>query len=101
MVLGLSYAGTANIMLNGLGIVLSPEDNPGYLPGLNAGAFNLGAGLSYAILYGVQQGFSDAHGATMGYTGAMIGRIILPGACIPEFAAHSETSSECRRGALT
>ena len=77
VVLGLSYAGTANIMLNGLGIVLSPEDNPGYLPGLNAGAFNLGAGLSYAILYGVQQGFSDAHGATMGYTGAMIAGIIL------------------------
>ena len=77
VVLGLSYAGTANIMLNGLGIVLSPEDNPGYLPGLNAGAFNLGAGLSYAILYGVQQGFSAAHGATMGYTGAMIAGIIL------------------------
>ena len=27
--------------------------------------------------YGVQQGFSDAHGATMGYTGAMIAGIIL------------------------
>lgn len=36
--LGVSYAGTANIMLNGLGVVLSPEDNPGYLPGLNSGA---------------------------------------------------------------
>ena len=38
VVLGISYAGTANIMLNGLGIVLSPKDNPGYLPGMNAGA---------------------------------------------------------------
>lgn len=38
VVLGISYAGTANIMLNGLGIVLSPKDNPGYLPGMNADA---------------------------------------------------------------
>ena len=51
VILGIAYAGTANIMLNGLGIVLSPKDNPGYLPGMNAGAFNLGAGLSFAILY--------------------------------------------------
>lgn len=50
---GITYAGTVNIMLNGLGIVLSPADNTGYLPGLNAGAFNLGAGLSFAILYAV------------------------------------------------
>ena len=42
-----------SIMLNGLGIVLSPKDNPGYLPGMNAGAFNLGAGLSFAVLYAV------------------------------------------------
>ena len=41
---GITYAGMSNIMLNGLGVVLSPSDNPGYLPGLNAGAFNLGAG---------------------------------------------------------
>lgn len=42
VLIGLTYAGTANIMLNGLGIVLSPKENPGFLPGLNAGAFNLG-----------------------------------------------------------
>lgn len=40
--LGIAYAGTANIMLNGLGVVLSPKANPGFLPGMNAGAFNLG-----------------------------------------------------------
>ena len=50
VLLGITYAGCANIMLNGLGIVLSPESNPGFLPGMNAGAFNLGAGLSFAIL---------------------------------------------------
>jgi len=48
--LGILYAGTANIMLNGLGVVLSPPGNPGFLPGMNAGAFNLGAGLSFLVL---------------------------------------------------
>ena len=42
ILIGLTYAGTGNIILNGLGIVLSPKENPGFLPGLNAGAFNLG-----------------------------------------------------------
>ena len=45
-------------MLNGLGIVLSPKDNPGYLPGMNAGAFNLGAGLSFAVIYAVMGVFN-------------------------------------------
>ncbi|SEE96149.1 Major Facilitator Superfamily protein [Arthrobacter alpinus] len=50
VLLGIMYAGTVNIMLNGLGVVLSPEGNPGFLPGMNAGAFNLGAGLSFLVL---------------------------------------------------
>ena len=77
LALGVSYAGTANIMLNGLGIVLSPEDNPGYLPGLNSGAFNLGAGLSYAVLYAMQNAFGASGDAVNGYVGAMIGGVIL------------------------
>ncbi|WP_125611790.1 MFS transporter [Specibacter cremeus] len=48
--LGIMYAGTVNIMLNGLGVVHSPKGNPGFLPGMNAGAFNLGAGLSFLVL---------------------------------------------------
>lgn len=79
LALGVSYAGTANIMLNGLGIVLSPEDNPGYLPGLNSGAFNLGAGLSYAVLYAAQNAFTASGGATSGYIAAMVGGVILLG----------------------
>lgn len=75
--LGISYAGTANIMLNGLGIVLSPEDNPGYLPGLNSGAFNLGAGLSYAVLYAAQKALTASSGATAGYIAAMVAGLIL------------------------
>ena len=50
VLLGIMYAGTVNIMLNGLGVVLSAEGNPGFLPGMNAGAFNLGAGLSFLVL---------------------------------------------------
>ena len=54
IVLGIFYAGMANIILNGLGVVLSPSENPGFLPGMNAGAFNLGAGLSFALLPAIQ-----------------------------------------------
>ncbi|ASN20094.1 uridine transporter UriT [Arthrobacter sp. YN] len=77
ILVGIAYAGMANIMLNGLCVVLSPADNPGYLPGLNAGAFNLGAGLSFVILPLVQTAL-DAHGGVAaGYTGG-----ILTGAAI-------------------
>lgn len=51
---GITYAGTANIMLNGLGVILSPKDNPGFLPGMNAAAFHIGAGLSFALLPAMQ-----------------------------------------------
>ncbi|MEE1295640.1 MAG: MFS transporter [Bifidobacterium sp.] len=77
MILGLTYAGTVNIMLNGLGIVLSPKDNPGYLPGMNASMFNLGAGLSFAILSMVMNAFTASAGAPMGYASAMIGCAVL------------------------
>ncbi len=77
VILGISYAGTANIMLNGLGIVLSPKDNPGYLPGMNAGAFNLGAGLSFTILYSAMNAVTATSGASAGYAASMIAGIIL------------------------
>ena len=72
---GITYAGIANIMLNGLGIVLSPADNQGYLPGMNAGAFNLGAGVSFAVLFAVATIFADNGG---GYIAGMVtGSILL------------------------
>jgi MFS family permease len=77
VILGLSYAGTTNIMLNGLGIVLSPKDNTGYLPGMNAGAFNLGSGLSYAVLYACMNAFTQSSGQVAGYSAAMVGGVIL------------------------
>lgn len=75
--IGITYAGISNIMLNGLGIVLSPKDNQGYLPGMNSGAFNLGAGLSFAILFAVNTFLTTNFGAEAGYRGG-----ILTGAAI-------------------
>lgn len=84
--IGVTYAGVTNIMLNGLGIVLSPQDNQGYLPGLNAGAFNLGAGLSFAVLFAVQTAVGQGAGARAGYTGGMItGGVLVALALVVSF----------------
>ena len=72
--LGIFYAGMANIILNGLGIVLSPSSNPGFLPGMNAGAFNLGAGLSFALLPAIQM--VNANTLTGYFNGILLGLII-------------------------
>ncbi|NBE55378.1 uridine transporter UriT [Streptomyces boluensis] len=81
VLIGVTYAGIGNIVLNGLGIVLSPRENPGFLPGLNAGAFNLGAGLSFAVLYAVQTAAKPTDGTSAaGYTAGMIAGVVLLGA---------------------
>ncbi|AGF73021.1 hypothetical protein A605_10095 [Corynebacterium halotolerans YIM 70093 = DSM 44683] len=81
--IGVTYAGIANIMLNGLGVVLSPADNQGYLPGMNAGAFNLGAGVSFAILFAVSTMFADNGG---GYAaGITAGAVIVGLAFVTSF----------------
>jgi hypothetical protein len=78
VLIGLTYAGTGNIILNGLGIVLSPKENPGFLPGLNAGAFNLGAGLSFAVIFAVKTALSPADGSgTAGYHGALVAGLVI------------------------
>jgi predicted MFS family arabinose efflux permease len=74
--LGIMYAGTVNIMLNGLGVVLSPASNPGFLPGMNAGAFNLGAGLSFLVLPAVLVGTSSM-GERASYTMVMMVGLLL------------------------
>lgn len=80
---GITYAGIANIMLNGLGVVLSPADNQGYLPGMNAGAFNLGAGISFAILFAITTLFADNGG---GYAaGITAGAVIVSLAFLMSF----------------
>ena len=93
---GITYAGMSNIMLNGLGVVLSPSDNPGYLPGLNAGAFNLGAGISFAILPAVSVALG---GGLDGFQGAVITGLVLlalafaSSLLIPAPAVEKETAA--------
>jgi hypothetical protein len=74
--LGIMYAGTANIMLNGLGVVLSPKGNPGFLPVMNAGDFNLGAGLSYLVLPAVLEGTSSLGDRASYVTVVVVGLLI-------------------------
>jgi hypothetical protein len=50
---GITFAGIENIMLNGLGVVLSPAERPGSLPGLNTGR-STSAGLSFVVIYAIQ-----------------------------------------------
>lgn len=78
--LGIMYAGTVNIMLNGLGVVLSPEGNPGFLPGMNAGAFNLGAGLSFLVLPAVLVATSSMGDAKASYLTVVIAGLAITAA---------------------
>jgi MFS family permease len=96
ILVGIAYAGVANIVLNGLGIVLSPSENPGFLPGLNAGAFNLGAGLSFAVLYAVETAATPAAPtSSAGYTAGMVaGLVILAAAIATSFLIPKPVSAE-------
>ncbi|MEU8781078.1 MFS transporter [Streptomyces sp. NPDC048637] len=98
ILVGIAYAGVANIVLNGLGIVLSPSENPGFLPGLNAGAFNLGAGLSFALLYAVKTAASPADPSSSGgYTAGMIaGVVILAAAIATSFLIPKPVAAEAQ-----
>ncbi|MFJ3473766.1 MFS transporter [Microbacterium maritypicum] len=96
---GVTYAGIGNIMLNGLGVVLSPKDRPGSLPGLNTGAINLGAGLSFVVIYAAQTSFaSGADDATAGYVAALItGAVVLVGALVFSMFIPKPVTAELSR----
>ncbi len=64
--LGVFYNGLALTTINGLGVILSPADAPGALPGLNGACFQIGAGLGIAIVAPVV-----ASGTYAGYREAM------------------------------
>ena len=65
-------------MLNNLGVVNSPADNEGFLPGMNSAAFNLGAGISFAVLpVFMVTGSPEGSTSTAGYTTAFIGGAII------------------------
>jgi len=100
VLIGITYAGIGNIMLNGLGIVLSPKENPGFLPGLNAGAFNLGAGLSFAVIYAVKTATTPADGGAGGYYGGIVaGLVILVLALAASFLIPKPVTAEVAEAA--
>jgi MFS family permease len=96
VLLGVTYAGTVNIMLNGLGIVLSRPENPGFLPGMNSAAFNLGAGLSFAILPVVQVvGSPSGSSSSLGYSGGiLLGSVITAGALAASYLIPRPVAAE-------
>ncbi|MGN7950335.1 MFS transporter [Microbacterium sp. 22215] len=49
-VLGVTYNGLVLTTINGLGVLMSPDDAPAALPGLNGAAFGIGAGLGIGIV---------------------------------------------------
>jgi predicted MFS family arabinose efflux permease len=64
--LGVFYNGLALTTINGLGVILSPADAPGALPGLNGACFQIGAGLGIALVAPIV-----ASGTYAGYQEAM------------------------------
>ncbi|MFE6967891.1 MFS transporter [Isoptericola sp. NPDC057653] len=96
---GVTYAGIANIMLNGLGVALSPAARPGSLPGLNTGGINLGAGVSFVVVYAVQTAFASTDGgAAAGYVAGLVtGAVVLVGALLMSFRIPRPASAEVRR----
>ncbi|MFF0742895.1 MFS transporter [Streptomyces sp. NPDC004111] len=69
--LGVFYNGLALTMLNGLGVMLSPKESPGALPGLNGACFGIGASVGIALAgplagTGTLGGFRTAFGLAVG-----------------------------------
>ncbi|WP_044877032.1 MFS transporter [Paenibacillus sp. IHBB 10380] len=70
-VLGVTYNGLILTTINGLGVLLSPEEAPAALPGLNGAAFGIGAGLGIGIVapyvaQGTISGYSTALWVSVG-----------------------------------
>ena len=95
----MTYAGIANIMLNGLGVVLSPDERPGSLPGLVTGGFNLGAAMSFVVIYAAQTVYApEGGGSAAGYVAAFVtGAVILLGALALSFFIPRPDGAEVAR----
>lgn len=96
ILIGVTYAGVGNIVLNNLGVVNSPKDNEGFLPGMNSAAFNLGAGISFAILPLIMvSGSPQGSDSTAGYTTAFIaGAVILAVSALASLLIPKQTTAE-------
>ncbi|NLU68260.1 MFS transporter [Streptomyces sp. HNM0574] len=96
VLLGVTYAGMANIVLNLLGVVLAPADHPGFLPGLVSAAFGLGAGLSFALLSPVQvAGSPPGSASTAGYTAAVaVGMLVVAAAWATSYLIPTPRDAE-------
>lgn len=86
-------------VLNGLSVVLSPQDAQGFLPGANCGAFNFGAGLSFAVLPLVQLAGGPAWSSGPGSYAAAIGcgLIITVAALATSYLIPRPTAAEIPR----
>lgn len=96
VLIGVTYAGVGNIVLNNLGVLNSPKDNEGFLPGMNSAAFNLGAGMSFAILpVFMVAGSPQGSGSAAGYTTAFaVGAGILVASALTSLLIPTQTTAE-------
>ena len=96
VLIGVTYAGVGNIVLNNLGVVNSPREYEGFLPGMNSAAFNLGAGVSFAILpVFMVTGSPQGADTTAGYTTAFIvGAVILGVSALTSLLIPTQTTAE-------
>ena len=90
--LGVFYNGLALTTINGLGVILSPADAPGALPGLNGACFQIGAGLGIAIVAPVV-----ASGTYAGYQDAMWISVAIRGYGVVRVPMGSRSSRPTRR----
>ena len=89
--LGIFYNGLALTTINGLGVILSPKDAPGALPGLNGACFGIGAGLGIAIVAPVAAGGNLASYQTALWISAIITAVALAVSMwVQPSAEHSE-----------
>lgn len=96
VLIGVTYAGISNIVLNNLGVVNSPKEYEGFLPGMNSAAFNLGAGISFAILpVFMVAGSPEGSDSAAGYTTAFIvGAVILGISALTSLFIPKTTAAE-------
>ncbi|MDO5532205.1 MFS transporter [Sutterella sp.] len=96
VLMGVTFTGCAILMLNALAISLSPAENPGFLPGINSGAFCLGAGLSFAVIPPVMAAFTSSDPAsTAGWSaGVTAGLVIIAAALAVSFLIPGEKKRE-------